>query len=275
MLEKLSFEIQESPVLYSINGEILTSNKNKVLSRSDNNKEISTMKVSYHPMLNEHFMESTERMQEISGFEFMGYSEISGGSVIISHLKNNSEDNKINGNSVKDYLILGSSFDGRYPFFIGTTTEFIRCQNQFSRISKLEKVRHTKSSPKKIEELLKTLEIYFLNKKRMYTNFEKMVSYEIDEATRRLATDYVMGITQQDRLENKVSSRKLNQLEMLELVMGTEMDELGKNLWGFFNGVTLYTTKILEQKEDIFGNIFGVKAELNNRAYAFSTNLIS
>lgn len=275
MLEKLSFEIQESPVLYSINGEILTSKKNKVLSRSDNNKEISTMKVSYHPMLNEHFMESTERMQEISGFEFMGYSEISGGSVIISHLKNNSEDNKINGNRIKDYLILGSSFDGRYPFFIGTTTEFLRCENQFSRISKLEKVRHTKSSPKKIEELLKTLEIYFLNKKRMYTNFEKMVSYEIDEATRRLATDYVMGITQQDRLENKVSSRKLNQLEMLELVMGTEMDELGKNLWGFFNGVTLYTTKILEQKEDIFGNIFGVKAELNNRAYSFSTNLIS
>jgi len=271
MLDTLSFEIKESPVLYNIDETILSSGTHKVISRSDSNKCISVMKNSYNPMLNQDFMESTDRMKDISGFEFAGYSEIDGGRIIISHLKNNLENFSIGGHKIDDYLILGSSFDGRYPFFIGTTTVLLRCKNQFSKISRMEKVRHTKSAPKRRDELMRSLEIYFSNRKLMYQNFEKMVEYQMDETTKKLASDYVMNISLEDRLEGKVSTRKLNLLEEFELVRMSEMNELGNNLWGFFNGVTKYSTHSLESKEPVFGNIFGHSSELNNRAYEFST----
>ena len=269
--DKLSFEITQSPVLYNINGTVLESETHKVLSRSDNHKVLSVMKNSYHPLLNEDFMESSERMQKVSGFEFSGYSEISGGQIVISNLKNNLEDVLIGGHQIKDYLVLGSSFDGRYPFFIGTTTVVTWCKNQFSKLSKVESVRHTKSSPKKIDELLKSLEIYFLNRKLMYQRFEKMLEYEVDEQTKRLAADYIIGIKQEDRLMNKVSTRKLNQLDTLNIAIETNTAEFGNNLFGLFNGATWYSTKDLSQKESIFGNLFGTAAEINNRAYELAS----
>lgn len=274
-LDKLSFEIQESPVLYSHNGEILTSKSHKVISRNSDGSQISTMKNSYFPMYNADFMESTNRMAEISGFEIEGYSEFDGGRIVFSHLKNTIEDFKIGGFKIDDYLLLGSSFDGRYPFFIGTTTNFIRCQNQFSKISKVEKIRHTKSSPKKVDELLRSLEIYFQTRKEMYENFEQMGNVKIDEETKRLAMDYVLQVSKEDRLAGEISTRKLNQLEVLNNCVLTEFNDLGQNLFGLFNGVTRYTTHELNVKERSFGNIFGTAANINKRAYEFSLEMIS
>lgn len=272
MLEKLSFEIQESPVLYDVNGTILTSSRHKVLSRSDNNTELSTMKNSYFPMFNRHFMETTERMREISGFEISGYSEIQNGAVVISHLKNTGEDFNIGGHKIEDYLILGSSCDGKHQFFIGTTTELIRCQNQFSRITNMEKVRHTRSAPKRVDELLRTLEVYFNERRRVYKSFERMVEYEVDEQIKEEALKYILQISNEDLLEGNLSTRKLNQAERVALAMGTEMEAVGQNLWGLFNGITKYTTHELTQKESVFGNLFGNAADLNKKAFEFSMN---
>ena len=273
-LDALSFEIQESPVLYSHNGQIITSKNYKVISRSDNGEEISTMKNSYLPMYNSHFTESTERMAEISGFKIEGYSELDGGRIIFSHLKNTIEDFRIGGNKIDDYLLLGSSFDGRFPFFIGTTTNFIRCQNQFSQISKVEKIRHTKSAPKRVDELLRSLEIYFQTRQTMYENFERMGNVKIDEATKQLAMDYVLQISKEDRLAGEISTRKLNQLGVLNNSVITEFNDLGQNLFGLFNGVTRYTTHELNIKERSFGNIFGTAAEINKKAYNHSLELM-
>ena len=95
MLEKLSFEIKSAPVLYNVDGTVLNSGSHKVLYRSDNNSELSVMKNSYTPLLNQHFMETTERMSEISGFPIQGYSEFKGGSVVLSHLKNDQKNNQV------------------------------------------------------------------------------------------------------------------------------------------------------------------------------------
>jgi len=271
-VDKLTFEIQESPVLYDINGNVLTSKNHKVLSRSDNGTELSVIKNSYYPTYNKHFMESTETMKKISGFDITGYSEINNGAIVISHLKNTVKDLKIGDHPIQDYLILGSSCDGKYAFFIGTTTVLLRCTNQFSNISKIEKVRHTKSAPKKIEELLKSLEVYFQNRGTMYKNFEKMIKVKVDEEVKELAINYLLDLDQQEMLDGNVSTQKLNQAEQLYLAMGSEMDAVGQNLWGMFNGVTYYTTHVLKQKEPVFGNLFGATANLNKKAYNFALN---
>ena len=274
MLEKLTFEIQESPVLYSVDGEVLTSKTHKVLSRSNDNVEISTMKNSYKPMLNSDFMETTERMKKISGFEMTGYSELDGGKIILSHLKNNLSDFNINGHKIEDYLLMGSSFDGRYSFFVGTTTVLLRCTNQFSRITQAEKVRHTKSAPKRIEELLTALEIYFDSRKVMYEKFQKMTKVKIDPIIRQMAVDYIMEVSNEDRLEGKISTRKANIIDIINSNIDFEMGDLGQNMWALLNGVTRYTTHERKQKEQSFGNVFGSGAQINTRMYQFANQFV-
>lgn len=272
--ETLSFEIQESPVMYDHNGQVITSSTHKVISKVETGESLSVMKNSYNPMYNSDFIETVERMRDISGFELSGYSEIDSGRIVFAHLKNNGEFTiGKNNDRIEDYLLLGSSFDGRYPFFIGTTTEFMWCKNQFSKISKLEKVRHTKSAPKRREELMVGLEIYFQNKKRLYENFEKMSKVIIDPLIVEMAKNYVLNISKEDVLEEKVSTRKLNQLEVLSMCMETELSHFGNNALAVFNGVTRYTSHELTQKEKSFGNIFGTPALLNNRAYEYALSL--
>jgi len=41
-----------------------------------------------------------------------------------------------------------------------------------------------------------------------------------------------------------------------------------------FQGVTKYTSHTVNQKENVFGNIFGSVAHINKRAYEFTTALI-
>jgi len=274
MLQNLSFEVAEAPVLYDFNGNQLQSKTHKCMIKAETGEQLSVMKNSYNAMLTADFMETTERMKEISGFEIAGYSEIDGGRIILSHLKNTIEDFTIGGHKIDDYLVLGNSFDGRYSFFLGTSTVLLRCKNQFSRLTRAEKVRNTKSAPKKREELLRGLEIYFTERKKMYQNFEKMRDIKVDAAVRELALDYIFQVSQEDRLEGKVSTRKQNTIEEVSNWVITESGELGDNAWGLLNGVTYWTTHVKEQKDNSFGNLFGTNSRVNERAYDFAKQLV-
>ncbi len=270
--DSLSFEIKESAIY--TNDTVI--NGYKAISK-DNGEILSVMKDSYFPMYNKDFMESVNRMSEISGFQISGYSEIGGGIKIAGHLKNNVEKLMIGNFPIDDYLVLGSSFDGSTSFFLGTSTVLVRCQNQFSRISKMEKVRHTKSSPKRVDELLRTLDIYFKNRKEMFENFERMGNVRIDEKIKLEAMEYILGIKEEDKLLGKVSTRKQNQLLLMDSAMLTELAEVGDNLFGLFNGVTKYTTHLMNEKSIInsgFGNMFGTPADVNAKAYDFALSLI-
>lgn len=272
MLEKLSFEIKESPVLYDVDGNRLNSKTHKVLYRSDNGMPLSVMKNSYTPTLNQHFMETTDELQRISGFKNCGYSELNGGAIVISHLKNTQEDLFIGGHKIDDYLITGSSCDGKYAWFLGTTTVLLRCTNQFSKMNQVQKVRHTKSSPKKIDELVRSLEVYFKGRQEMYQNFNRMQDYVVDDEIRDAAILYLLKLDEQEIIEGNLSTRLMNRAETVAMALEHEMSDVGDSLWGLFNGMTYYTTHILKQKEAAFGNMFGPAGQLNQRAYSFALN---
>jgi hypothetical protein len=275
MLEKLTFEVTEAPVLYNFNGEIIKSDSHKAIIKEDNGSQLSVMKNSYKVMRNEHFEESVNRMMDISGFEHAGYTEFDGGRVIIAHLKNNRDNIEIGGNKIDDYLTLGTSHDGRYPFFIGTTTHLLRCKNQFSRMNIREKVRHTQSSPKKRDELLRSLEIYFRRRDEMYNNFDRMRSVEVNKEIIEEVEGLLLNIKKFDRWDGNISTRKQNKLDVLESNILLEMKDLGENLWGIFQGVTRYTTHDLKQKERVFGNLLGTSANINNKMYEYAIEMIN
>ncbi len=273
MLEKISFEAVETPVIYDFNGEKITSKTHKVIMK-DSGEQLSVMSTKYNLMKTEDFMETTEKMSQISGFKISGYSEINDGRIIISHLKNEIQDLNINGHKIDDYLVIGTSFDGSHPFFIGTSTVLLRCQNQFSKLAKATKIRHTESSPRKREELLQDLEKYFMNRKQMYENFNEFIKIKVDPKIREMAINYILNVDKQDILDENVSTRKLNQMEKLREDIMIESADMGNNLWSLFNGVTKYTTHSIASKEENFGNLFGTKNYLNSKAYKFASELI-
>jgi len=234
--------------------------------RNDNNHILSIMKDSYLPMTNREFSTAVEKIQEISGFNLTGYNEFKQGRKVLAFLENNIEDFYIGGHKIKDYLLLGNSFDGSTSFFQGTSTILIRCQNQFSKIQVHSKIRHTKQFNAKLDEYYSYLQFYFNQRKELYGFFNQIGNVRVTEKLQEDLINFVLNI---DPKTEELSTRKKNQIENLRLNILSETKDLGDNMWGAFNGITKYTTHDISPKEEVFGNVFGIQADINNRAIEF------
>jgi hypothetical protein len=267
--------VKETPVKYlGLGGVSHIHTGYKAIIRNDSGDCLALQKSSYAPMYVQEFTESTQRILEASGFEFQGYQEGRGGRVIISVMKNNKENIKIGGNKIDDYLMLGNSFDCSYPFFLGTTTELLRCENQFSHIKELSLIKHYKNSAGKRASLMNEIEAYFKNRDLMYNNFNKMIEVNVTPELKEKAIRYILQLKEEEKLAD-LRLNKFSKIDTLEIAINAECHDLGNNLWGLFNGVTKYTTHDLVSKvNNVFGNIFGQANNLNQRAYSFASDLV-
>jgi hypothetical protein len=63
--------------------------------------------------------------------------------------------------------------------------------------------------------------------------------------------------------DEKVSSRKRNQIDQFQLDLRREMNQKGENAWGLFSGVTRYTTHSVSDKDTtevkMFNGSYGQK----------------
>ena len=263
MINKLKFEVTKEPIFYGFN-------KNKHdgycgLVRNDNDELLSIMKNSYHPLHMKDFQSLTNNLQKVSGFELIQQQEWNGGRIVLSYLENNQGINKIGDFEMKNYMVLGNSFDGTSSIFLGSSDIVIRCMNAFGRISKQNKIRHTSSSETKISELVKSLEIFFKEKEELYLKFSewngRMVNSEEIEYIIRKVTNL------EEKLDEN-STRRLNKAETIKMAVQRETNAMGDNLWGIMNGMTYYSTHLM-QKENRknFGNIVGNQANFNNKAF--------
>lgn len=274
-MKQFNFEIQTRPLMYAdMKDQSATNHDYKVVIRNDNSQVLSVMKDSYEPLYNRELERITEEMMKISGFELDSYREFKDGRIVLSNLHNTKGDTVLFGKKIEDYLILGSSHDGSYPFFIGTAMVNVWCQNQFSKISRLTKVRHTASAEVKRGELLHSLDIYFSQREKMYediTNFQKV---SIPEELRKEVLARILDISREDLLLDKLTTQKLTQLGMLRNAYEIEAAEYGHNAYALFNGATRYTTHLLRSRDKTFGNFHGTPGQINQKAYAVALNLV-
>lgn len=228
---------------------------------------ISVMKKSYKPFHNQDFTELVKEMSMVSGFELVGFNQLYDGRIVLGHLKNNLENFKIGDHKIDDYIVLGNSHDGSRPLFLGTTTLLVRCQNQFSSISNIESIRHTKSATEKIQGLVEAFTMYLNIRRNMYQNFEKFQSVKVDQQVKDLVLRKLLDIKDEETLED-LSTRKQNQYDLIDNRIISEMEDLGQNLWGMFNGITKFTSHDLKNDNSGFGNLFGTSAGINQKAYS-------
>lgn len=262
LVQSLDFDFQSQPAAYFYNGEMRFSEKHQLITRSDNGEALSIMGNTYVPMTTQDFQTSTQRLSEISGYPIVGYEEFKEGRVILSFLQNTNKSEAV-GIPIEDYIVIGSSVDGSRPFFVGTSTVLIRCTNAFSKINKVDMVRHTKSSPIKREQLYSYFTNYLEEKNSLYHTFEDMIKVNVDGKQQEEFAKFILTIPQ----ENEMKTRQLNRFGELIDCIRVESNDVGNNVFGLLQGVTKYTTHSMEKSIDTFGSVLGGKSWYNKKAF--------
>lgn len=245
---------------------------NYALVRTDNSKILEIHKESYNPFYNIEFRSLMDELQKITGFENLTYSEFKGGNVVLGYLENNSKENiQVNGFDVNKYLVLGNSHDGSKGIFLGTSEIMLRCMNQFGAILKSNVVRHTKNNFSRIEDLKRAYETYFKETEKTIEIYAKMQKINIDQSLIDMVTKRLFDI---DNTEEKISTRKENQIIDFQASIASETKDLGNNMFGLFHAVTHYTTHKLKG-ENVVGNLFGTANKMNEKGYKAIAELVS
>jgi hypothetical protein len=211
-----------------------------------------------------------EKLSQMTGFGIAGYSDFKGGRKVLGYLKADKMQ-KLLGWEMENYMVIGNSHDGTTGFFIGTSEIMIRCMNQFSRISQNLKAYHTKNNIVRIDELVGMFKQYQQEQQALYEKMKQYKKIKVDEHIISALTERLFRI---ESGHEEISTRKMKLTLEFKNSLDREMADLGQNLFGLFQGVTHYTTHVKKTKEDVFGNILGQNAKMNNRAMVFCDALV-
>lgn len=229
-------------------------------------------KDSYCPPSIREFTDYYHELAEITGFEPAGFQEWNGGKKVFGYLKNTKENFNIDGNGIEDYLLLGVGFGGNTSFFVGSVNCLMRCTNQFGNINRTWKIRNTVGRHLKTEELIQSFDQHIATREQMFDAFRKFQDVRISPELVTACKRQMLNISEEDKIAD-LSGYKRNRYQELSVAMNTEMNELGQNAWGLFNGATWYTTHDLKKEDgdkNIFGNISGdIRNTLNKQAFDF------
>jgi len=242
----------------------------KAIVRSDNNELLSVKKKSYCPPSIAEFKDRTQEIVDITGFNLAGFEEYNGGRTVLGFLENTSDTFEVAGHKMKNYMVIGNSYNGATSFFVGTSDVYMRCTNQFSRLLKAMKVRNSKNSKARRDTLMKEIEVYYNGSNELYTMYNEFGDRVVSNDLKEEIALSVLGLN-----KDEIGTNMQTKLDTLMANINSECNELGDNLWGVFNGVTWYTTHEMTQKNDVSGNIFGKKSMINNQAFKVCTDLVN
>lgn len=263
-----------SQPLYLANGSEVKSHKAIVNGKTG--ESIFVMGKRYSILSNTDLTSQANLLAEVAQTEVEGFETYDGGRKVLAILKNPHEGIEIAGHEMKSKIILGNSFDGSKPIFLGTSDEYIRCKNQFGRIMKAFSIRHSKDQVGKLAAMVEMARVYFEEHTKMLNTFEKMSKVQIDQKVYdALIRDY-FDIDSTIALNDTeaISTRKLNLIDTFKGSLDREINELGGNVWGLFNGVTYHNTHVAKQKDRDSVGLFGLTAKNNLKAFDFLSNVM-
>jgi len=265
LAEGLTWEVNRStPYTRSESGIYVAENDYTALKRSDNGETLFLTNKTYTHTSNEIFREYTEKLSEASGYKIAGFAEFDGGRKVLSYLEATDDlVHKYLGLKSENYLVFGNSHDGTTPLFVGSVNFLLRCSNQYGRIMRGLKVRHTKNHDFKVKQFIDLVEGFRFEKEEEARMFQKMSEIKIDEKLLDSLANRLLNIDDRALKEGEIlhpvtGRNKANLMDSLF----KETSDVGMNLWGAFNGITHYTTHI-KKSTDAYGNILGGNMKFN------------
>lgn len=274
------WDIKQTPIFDS-QGNVI--NNYKQITRDDDNSTIAVMKKSFVPMTTAEFTDTVERISKQVGADIAGYEDWNLGKnsgsrkhIITAQLRLTNEV-QIAGSRMDGFMTIGCGMDGKKSFFIAHSQEFLRCTNQFSQLVNEFTSRLTKNNMLRVEDIVNNISLYKEYEKTLYNNMEKMLKVKIDESIIQECVARVAKLSQEERLDKSlISTQKLNKIDDIMASMRTEIADIGNNALGIMNGVTHYSTHIMNSRSDnYFGNLFGSKGEINKIGYDFCLELMN
>jgi len=263
----LTWEVERSiPYTRNNTGLYIPEEGYTALKRNDNGDTLYITRKTYTETKNSTFMEYTHKLSEASGFAVEGFAEFDGGKKVLGYLRS-TEDfvHKYLGLKSENYLVFGNSHDGSTPLFVGSVNFLLRCSNQYGRIMKGLKVRHTKNHDFRVEEFIRLVASFQAEKEAEAIMLQKMSQIKIDAkildslANRLLKIDETK-MKEGDILHPVTGRNKANLMDSLL----KETSDLGMTLFGAFNGITHYCTHT-KKSTDAYGNILGGNMKFNEQ----------
>lgn len=258
--------------------ELLTSNNDpsgkRAIFRNDNNAVLGIVGKDYCPLNNSMFMEFTSALTKTGEFELAGFDELNNGKIILAFLKNKNSNLKLNGCNISEYLVAGNSHDGTRPFYIGTASTMVRCENQFYSTLKVFRQKHISPISFTDSAILELISDYNLKKTDVYNSFNGMEHVAIDESViDNLVKDVHKMLAVDSRLIKPEELGWSPSMIVLRESIEREIKDLGNNAFGLFNGVTWYTSHEMRNAGEGFGRIDNTANLINQKAFNFCNNL--
>jgi hypothetical protein len=271
--QTLNWDIKIESVLSQNNS---FNTRKKALIRNDNNNLLGIVGDNYEPVTNSQLLHLTDALTKSGEFELKGFDEINNGKIILAFLKNNNPDLKMNGCKIEEYMFIGNSFDGTKRFHIGTTSNLIRCANQFSSTLEVYSKKHNSNliiDDLSIKNLIKS---YKETKTELYESFNGLEKIKIDETIiENLIKEVQIMLNYDSRITDKNEQKERLSMLTLRNSIDREIKDLGHNAFALFNGVTWYTTHEMRTKNLLHSQINGSANLINQKAYRFCINLKS
>lgn len=283
-----NWDIKETGIL-DINGNPIKGYKQ--ITRDDDGSSIAVMKNSFHPMTTQQFSDTANEVAEKVGGKIKSFNDwdttdrsknLGQARPVITCQIEISEPLEIAGSRVEGYLTLGVGFDGSRSFFIGHTGQYLRCSNQFGMIVEDFTSRLTKNNMVRVEDIIKRIGLYHDFEKTLYENFQKLQGVKVSEEMVQECVARLVKMTAEERMfteaerEEHFSTQRLNKIDSILSSVRNEMDDIGHDAWGLFNGVTHYTTHVMKAAgSGDYSMMFGAKREANMTAYNYALELMN
>jgi len=264
----LDWEVMQNPIFDKNGNEV---KGHKILTNSQTGGVLQVCKETYTPTTNGQFTEAVDLIQQYTGFELTGYASFKGGSKVMAYLKNTDPKSPL-GLKLNEHFVLGNSHDGSTAFFMGITTNIFRCGNMFSQQNMRAKVYHRSDQAQRIKNAVETIDLYYDQQKNLYTHWEDLANTKALPGDPATVIDTLLDIPTQD-VNQSISTRKQNIRRDMFNAMTREVQDLGGNMFAVFNGITRYTSNIMQQKNPLYGNPFGRAGDLNKKALKLCSDM--
>lgn len=240
----LAYDVLESPVLFRSDAasEPQAFEGRKVLHRSDTGAPLAVVSDGYHVVQPSQVMGFFERLVELGGFEMETAGALSYGRRIWALAKVSAGADVVDGDRVRPYLLLGTSYDGTMATVAKFTTIRVVCHNTITAAlgAKGETVRVLHSERFDADRVRQDLGIVadswdrFLIQSRKLAG-ETISKVQADEFVQELLRPYHSGSLE---INESRAYKRIMDLFANRKAIGSDIPGVAGTRWALLNAVT-------------------------------------
>jgi len=239
--------------------------------REDTKTVLGVHKAGYEVFQNQELAELILDLSKVADAPLHSFGTLKGGAKVYIQLKTgNTHLRRPDGtmDTIEGFGTIVNSFDGSTSLGIGISTVTISCMNKyFAAYRQLDsKIKHTKGMTVRVEDLLKSMDIFRKDESEHFDLIRRLASAPITAQAIDTVYKGMFDVSFADAQANRtakvadrtLSTKKTNLIETFTLDTANQITDKGETLWGLFSGITKYTTHSLgadSEEAKMFGSV--------------------